>query len=95
MTCQMRCVPRTENEENPRKEKMWNYLPLTLHIHHLTQRSSAFPVSERSRVPVVWPKKCVGDSDAFATLHLTGHYAHKLIVMNDEGVYLGGDLRGE
>ena len=74
---------------------MWNYLPLTLHIHHLTQRSSACPVSERSRVPVVRPKQCVGDSDAFATLHLTGHYAHKLTVLNDEGVCLGGGLRGE
>ena len=44
---------------------------------------------------MVRPKKCVGDSDAFATLHLTGHYAHKLTVLNDEGVCLVGDLRGE
>ena len=44
---------------------------------------------------MIRPKKYVSDSDAFATPHLTGYYVHKLTVLNDEGVCLGGDLRGE
>ena len=38
---------------------------------------------------MVRPKKCVGDSDAFATPHLIGYYVHKLTVLNGEVVCLG------
>ena len=61
-----------------------------------TKIYNACSVSERSRVlPVPRPNKCFGDSDAFATPHLTGYYVHKLEVLNDQGVCLGGSRRGE
>ena len=80
MTCQMRFVQGLKSKKSTEREKLWNYLPLTPHVHYLSQRSSVCPVSERSTVPVVRSKECASDSHLFDTTYLTGHYASKLQV---------------